>query len=197
MKLSAWAQQQGIHYVTAYRWFRAGKMPVPTRQTATGTILVDVPVVAPVEASAKIGVALYARVSGSDQRDDLDRQMGRLALAAGARGWPIAQAVTEIGSGLSPKRPKLHRLLSDPSVTVIVVEHRDRLARFGVEALEAALSASGRSIVVLNEEEVADDLVRDMTEVLTSLCARLYGRRSAAQRARRAMKAAIASDPVA
>ena len=38
--------------------------------------------------------------------------------------------------------------------------------------------------------EVKDDLVRDMTEVLTSFCARLYGKRSAARRAENALKAA-------
>ena len=71
----------------------------------------------------------------------------------------------------------------DLEVTTIVVEHRDRLARFGVEHLQAALSATGRSILVLNPSEAKDDLVRDMAEVLTSMCARLYGHRSAGQRA--------------
>ena len=63
---------------------------------------------------------------------------------------------------------------------MIVVEHR---SRFGVEHLQAALSATGRSILVLNPSEAKDDLVRDMAEVLTSMCARLYGHRSAGQRA--------------
>ncbi|MGH9001973.1 MAG: IS607 family transposase, partial [Acidimicrobiia bacterium] len=70
------------------------------------------------------------------------------------------------------------------------VEHRDRLARFGVEHLEAALSAQGRRVVVVDEGEVDDDLVRDMTEVLTSLCARLYGRRGARNRAEKALRCA-------
>jgi putative resolvase len=81
-------------------------------------------------------------------------------------------------------------LLSDPSATVIVVEHRDRLTRFGFEHLAASLAAAGRRIVVLDETETTDDLVRDVTEVLTSLCARLYGRRSASRRAARAVAVA-------
>jgi putative resolvase len=72
---------------------------------------------------------------------------------------------------------------------VIVVEHRDRLARFGVEHLHAALAAQGRRIVVVEDGETADDLVRDMIEVLTSMCARLYGRRGARNRAMRALTA--------
>lgn len=99
--------------------------------------------------------------------------------------------MTEVGSGLNGNRPKLRRLLSDPAVTVIVVEHRDRLARFGVEHLQAVLAAQSRRVLVLNNEEVADDLVRDVTEVLTSMCARRCGRRSGAKRARAAMSATM------
>ncbi len=102
----------------------------------------------------------------------------------------MGQVVCEVGSGLNGKRPKLRRVLSDPDAKVIVVEHRDRLARFGVEHLEAALSAQGRQIVVADPGETTDDLVRDMIEVLTGMCARLYGRRGARNRAMRALTAA-------
>lgn len=95
-----------------------------------------------------------------------------------------------MGSGLNGKRPKLRRMLSDPDARVIVVEHRDRLARFGVEHLEAALAAACRRIVVADPSEATDDLVRDMIEVLTSMCAGLYGRRGARNRAMRALTAA-------
>lgn len=108
---------------------------------------------------------------------------------ATANGFEVGQVVAEVGSGLNGKRPKLARVLSDPSATVIVVEHRDRLARFGVEHLQAALSAQGRRIVVVDAGETADDLVRDMIEVLTWMCARLYGRRGARNRALRAVTA--------
>ncbi|MDT0470491.1 recombinase family protein, partial [Streptomyces gibsoniae] len=76
----------------------------------------------------------------------------------------------------------------------VVVEHKDRLGRMNVELIEAALSATGRQLVVLDDGEVEDDLVRDMVEVLTSFCARLYGRRSAKNRARKALEAAAADE---
>lgn len=82
----------------------------------------------------------------------------------------------------------LPALLRDPAVTTIVVEHRDRFARLGVEYVEAALSAQRRRLLVVDPAEVDDDLVRDVTEILTSLCARLYGRRAAAVRAARAVE---------
>ena len=71
----------------------------------------------------------------------------------------------------------------------MIVEHRERLARFGVGMVEAMLQARGGSLVVIDDAEVPDDLVRDMTEILTCFCARLYGKRSAANKARRAMEA--------
>lgn len=138
------------------------------------------------------GVALYARVSSSDQQADLDRQLSRLVEYATRKGWPVLFAVKEVGSGMNSTRPKLLKLLRDKDVKAIVVEHRERLIRMGFEPLEAALSASGRKVHVLEERELSDDLVRDMTEVLTSFCARLYGRRSARRRAAAAVAVAKA-----
>nr|VTP01115.1 hypothetical protein BIN_B_03905 [Mycobacterium riyadhense] len=159
-------------------------MPVPARRLESGTIWVDV-----VAEDVAGRAVLYARVSSHDQRSDLDRQVGRLTQWATSNGYEIGEVVCEVGSGLNGKRPKLRRILSDPSATVVVVEHRDRLARFGVENLEAALGAHGRRIVVADAGETTDDLVRDMIEVLTSMCARLYGRRGARNRAMRAVTA--------
>ena len=189
MKLSEWARREGIHYQTAWRWFHDGKMPVPAYKAPTGAILVDVP---RDSGEAAPRVVLYARVSSHDQRADLDRQVARLTEWATASGMAVSEVVTEVGSGTNGRRRKLARLLSDSAVTTIVVEHRDRLARFGVEHLEAALSAQGRTVAVVDDGEVADDLVRDMTEVLTSFCARLYGRRGARNRAEKALRCAKA-----
>lgn len=190
MKLSTWARENGLQYQTAWRMFRDGRLPVKATQLPTGTILVDVSRLAPVEK-----VAIYARVSGSDQRADLERQMGRLVVFASGKGLAVSAVVSEIGSGLNGTRPKLKALLADPSITTVVVEHRDRLARFGVEYIEAALQATGRRLVVVEDTEVSDDLVADMVDVMTSLCARLYGKRSAKRRAQAAVVAAEHAAP--
>ncbi|WP_217165019.1 IS607 family transposase [Streptomyces sp. AC512_CC834] len=185
MKLSEWARRQGVSYQTAWRWVKDGKMPVPVRQAPSGTWLVDEVAVQP---SGR--VVAYCRVSSADQKADLERQAARVVSGANGLGLAVAEVVAEAGSGLNGRRRRLHRVLSDPQAAVIVVEHRDRLARFGVEHLEAVLSASGRRLVVLDPTETADDLVRDITEVLTSMCARLYGRRAAKNRAARAVAVA-------
>ncbi|MFG2108195.1 IS607 family transposase [Micromonospora chersina] len=129
------------------------------------------------------------RVSSAEERDDLDRQVMRVVEGANARGLAISEVVKEVGSGFDGKGRMLHRVLADPTVAVIVVERRDRLARFGVEHLESALSATGRRVVVLNPQATGD-LVGDMTEVLTWMCARLYGQRAAKDRAARAVAVA-------
>ncbi len=133
---------------------------------------------------------VYARVSSADRKADLDRQIARVATWAGERNIPVGRVVTEVGSALNGDRRKFLTLLRDPAVTTIIVEHRDRFARFGSEYVEAALAAHGRKLLVVDPDEADDDLVRDITEILTSMCARLYGRRAAANRARRAVAAA-------
>ena len=176
--------------MTAYRWFREGTLPVPARR-AGRLILVDA-ATTPAPSGA---VAVYARVSSADQKADLDRQVARVTAWAASEGLAVGRVVTEVGSALNGKRRKFLALLRDESVTAIVVEHRDRFARFGAEYVEAALSAQGRRLLVVDPAEVDDDLVRDVTEILTSLCARLYGRRAAANRAKRAVEAATGAVP--
>ncbi len=184
MNLSTWARSQGIHPQTAYRWFRQGVLPVPAVRVNARTILV-----APESAvSGKdAAVGLYARVSSHDQRADLDRQVARLSEWAAKAEGRVVRVAAEVGSGMNGSRAKLRRLPADPTATMVVVEHRDRLARMNAELVEAALTAQGRRLVVLDDGEVEDDLVRDMVEVLTSFCARLYGRRSARNRALKAL----------
>jgi putative resolvase len=139
-------------------------------------------------------VVVYARVSSHDQWADLGRQVAGVTEWATSNGHQVSQVACEVGSGMNGSRPKLRRILPDPSATVIFAEHRDRLARFGVEQLESAAAAAGRRVLVSDPSETADDLVRDMIEVLTSMCARLYGRRGARNRAMRAITATGRSD---
>ncbi|MGH9072621.1 MAG: IS607 family transposase [Acidimicrobiales bacterium] len=185
MNLSEWAAKVGVSKFTAYRWFQEGKLPVPAQRVGR-LILVDVPG----ETSGPQRTVVYARVSSHDQRRDLDRQVARLCEWVTTQGMAVDEVVTEVGSGMNGKRRKLARILSDPSVTTIVVEHQDRLARFGVEHLDAVMQAHGRRVTVVDQGEVDNDLVRDMTEVLTSFCARLYGRRGARNRAIKALRCA-------
>lgn len=184
MKLSEWAKEQGITYKTAWNWYRNGKLPIRAEQMPTGTIIVY-----PEAATARTKVTIYARVSSADQKEDLARQTARLKGYAAGNGWTVAAVVGEVGSGLNGHRKKLLKLLSDSSVGTILVEHRDRLARFGVEYIEAALMSQGRSIVVADETEEMVDMWADFIDVVTSMCARIYGKRGARNRAKKALEA--------
>jgi len=183
MKLSTRAKQQGVSYKTAWRWWKAGQLPVPAEQMPTGTVIVHP------QPTVSEPVALYARVSSADQKSDLDRQLSRLSPFAAAQGLPVAHSLKEVGSGLNGRRRLMLRVLKDPKIHAIVVEPRDRLMRLGFEYVEAALAAHGRKVIVVDADEVQDDIVRDLHEVLVSLGARLYGKRAARNRAARAMEA--------
>ena len=190
MNLKEWAARQGVSYATARAWYRTGKLPVPARKVG-GLVLIGDPA-APAASPGR--TVVYAGVSSADQRPDLDRQVARVTGWATGQHLPVDRVVTEVGPALNGHRRKFLALLRDQAVSTIVVEHRDRFARFGAEYVEAALAASGRRLLVVDPAELDDDLVRDVTEILTSLCARLYGRRAAANRAARAVAAATAED---
>ena len=136
------------------------------------------------------GAVLYARVSSADQKTDLDRQVARLAAFAAEKGIRVAKVVAEVGSGVNGHRKGLIAARRSPEYGILIVEHRERLARFGSEYIEAARAASGRRLIVMEPDEVRDDLVQDMIDVRTSFCARLDGRRSARRRAERALACA-------
>lgn len=165
-------------------------MPVPFERTATGAIIVHDPKYENTTPTTTAGrTVCYARVSSNDQKSDLQRQGDRLKAFAFNMGVDAPEVVTEVGSGVDDKRRKLNKLLADPTVTTIIVEHRDRLARMNVGLVESALEASGRRLIVIDDTELYDDLVQDMTEVLTSFCARLYDHKSAKHRAQQALEA--------
>lgn len=177
MKLSEYAKRTGVTYKTAWHWWKAGQLDA--YQLPTGTIIVRES-----QASAA-GVALYARVSSADQRDDATRQMHRLREYAAARGYQVVAEVTEIASGLNDERPKLKKVLTDSRIGVIVVEHRDRLTRFGYGYIETLLAHQGRRVEAIYPSDTGDGLVDDTVAVITSMTTRLYGRRHAKRKAER------------
>jgi len=132
------------------------------------TVLVSPDAPAPVPVSH---FGLYARVSSDDQKAGLDRQVARLAAWAADAGGQVIRVEAEVGSGMNGSRRKARRPLADPTVTAVVVEHRDRLGRMNTELAESALAADGRRLLVLDDGDVDDGLVRDTVEVLTSFCA--------------------------
>jgi putative resolvase len=179
MKLSAYAKQQGISYQTAWRMWRRGELPA--HQLPSGTVVVEVSP-AP-EASRLRKAAVYARISSAENRKNLDAQAERVAAFCAAKGWQVAKVVKECGSGVNDQRPQFLALLADTGISRIVVEHQDRCSRFGVAYIQTLLQTQGRELVIVNEaEEEQADLMQDFVTIITSFCARLYGRRRASRK---------------
>lgn len=192
MLVKEWARLEGLHPQTVWKWCRQGTMPVPVEQTPTGMWLIHDPKYETASHPNPAGsrTVCYARVSSGGRKGDLQRQADRLKAFALNMGVEKPEIVTETGSGMNDKRRKLNRLLADPTVGTLIVERRDRLARMNAGLVESALKAQGRRIIVVDDTELDDDLVRDMAEALTSFCARLYGRRAAKRKTDAALRAA-------
>jgi predicted site-specific integrase-resolvase len=180
MKLSEYARKVGVSYKTAWLWYKAGKLK--GYQMDTGTIIIDTDEKAhPIEK-----VVVYARVSLSENRDNLTAQAERLVGYCMAKGYQVQQVVKEVGSGVNDSRPKFLALLADTSVTRIVVEHKDRATRFGFRYLETLLAQQQRVIEVANlAEDGQEDLLSDLVAIVSSFCARLYGARRAKRKTER------------
>lgn len=170
MKLSKWAIKQDVHYQTAWQWFKDGRIP-GAYQTSTGSIFVPDEVPEKPERTV-----VYARVSNRDRKDSLNSQASRCVEFANSNGFQVAQVYKEVASDMNDSRRELWRML-DSSPTRIVVENRDRLTRFGFTYLDKLLEKQGCAICVLNPgTEDAEDLMKDLTSIIYSFCARLYGK---------------------
>ena len=120
-------------------------------------------------------IVIYSRVSSSENKSNLDSQADRLLQYCNAKGYKVHDIIKEVGSGLNDDRKKLIKILKDPSITKIVVEHKDRLTRFGFNYIKILSNAEIE--VVNNVDNNEQDLMQDFVSLVTSFCARLYGRR--------------------
>lgn len=175
IKLTTFAKLNDVTPRTIWNWIYKGIVKYERTSTNRVFILIDD------DNNIKIkqpNVAIYARVSSAENKNNLEKQKDRLISYANAKGYKISKIVSEIGSGLNDQRPKLEKLLMDKTIDIIVVEHKDRLARFGTNYIEKLLSLDNRKIEVINPQmNEKDDLMQDFVSIITSFCARLYGKR--------------------
>lgn len=179
IKISEYARRMSIHTRTAYRRFHKGL--IEGIQDENGTIRLKNPFIesTPLNQPSKRAV-LYARVTSSQNKNNLDTQMERLEQYATLAGYTIVKQVKEIGSGLNEDRRKLNSLLTKDINTYdyLIVEHKDRLTRFGFNYIQMLLNNSNKQLIVVNEvKEEKEDLIEDFISIITSFCARIYGNR--------------------
>ena len=184
MKLSEYARRIGVKRQTAHRWFKRGEIPNAV-QLPSGTIYVPDEIFETELKQERGQTVIYARVSSSEsseqRKTNLETQAERLTQFAIANGWVVDKVIKEVGSGLNDERKKLvELLLSDEPIARIIVEHKDRLTRFGFNYLEILAKKQGFEIIVVNPTATdQDDLMQDFTSIITSFCARLYSKRKA------------------
>jgi excisionase family DNA binding protein len=179
-------QRLGISYSTLARWVREGRIRVV--RTAGGKYRIpesEVRRIAEgVPISREVRAVIYARVSSSDQRSDLERQVQYLMQYCSSKGYRVVDVLSDVASGLKTGRRGLLRLFNyviNRQVDVVVVTYRDRLTRFGFEYLEYFFRQYGVRIEVVFGEESKDsyqELVEDLIEIVTSFAGKLYGLRS-------------------
>lgn len=183
IRLSEYADLMTVTRQTALNWYHQGKIPFPTFRPSERIILVEVPEsftgVSSLKEETKTTTVAYCRVSTSKQKESLPFQKLAIYEYANSNGMSIDKCVEEIGSGFNENRKKLSSILADPSISTIIVEHRERLARSNFNLIKKTLNAQGRDIIVVGDNDVEDDLVTEITEFMVSACGRLYGKRGA------------------
>ena len=173
MRLRDWAKINGYTYHGAYEMYKRGQMP-NAYQLPSGTIIIEEN--KPIKSEYNV---VYARSSTRDNASQLLEQQKRLETFCLAKGWVIHKSVKEIASGLNDNRKELTKILESDLPTRIIVEHKDRLTRFGFNYLKLFLNKQGIEIVVVNEtKDDETDLMTDFVSIITSMVARLYGLRS-------------------
>ena len=181
--LKDYARDHGIKYRAAWNRFKAGKIPSAFKDDF-GKILIreDKP-------DRPLKVFCYARVSSSQNKANLESQAERIIHFANLSGLPVHSVIKEIGSGLNDERPKLLKILNDIEITHIVVEHKDRLTRFGFNFLKDWMASRQCQIIVMNNVKTdKEDLMQDFISLVTSMVARLYGLRRSKRKTEQLIK---------
>lgn len=173
--MSTYAKIHGVTMRTVWNWINKGELEI--ERTSTGRIRIVV------DENKEKTIAVYARVSSSENKSNLIAQKDRVVSYCMAKGYKISKVVMEVGSGLNDKRPKLENLLKDNSIDIIVVEHKDRFSRFGFNFIQTLLNINGRSIGVINQaEDDKEDIMSDLISIITSFCSKVYGLRRSKRR---------------
>lgn len=173
LKPSEYAKTIGVHYRTVVKHFHKGYID-GYKDENTGSIFIKNPAYETKKTNEN-KVILYARVSSTNNKASLSGQIERMKSFAAAKGYIVIDEISEIASGMNESRPKLNKLLDRNDWDILLVEHKDRLTRFGFNYFRI-LEKTGQKVEVINKKENKnEELIDDFVSIITSFCGRIYG----------------------
>ncbi len=181
VKIGEAAKLLGVSVQALRNWEVEGKI-MPSHRTPGGQRMYDLAELLGVNDLTYPTIA-YARVSSSDQKKDLERQHAVLEAFCDKNGWQT-EIIRDLGSGMNYNNQGLGRLLElmvHGQMSRLVITHKDRLLRFGAEIVFRICELKGIEVVIINKSKqpcFEEELTRDVMEIMTVFCAKLYGRRS-------------------
>lgn len=180
LKLSEFAEINGLHCNTVRSWIRNGTIKYV--KTSGGHYRIPEDEVLNKPVSEKKRIVGYCRVSSTKQKDDLERQKNIVRQYLVSKGKPFI-IIEDIGSGINYKKKGLQKLLTmilSNRLEKIVVLHKDRLLRFGYEMFESVATRYDTEIEIIEalEKDSEQELVEDLVQIITVFSSRLNGKRS-------------------
>jgi len=191
ISISEASKMLGVNQRTLKRWELNNQL-TPSAKTKGGHrryLLSKIQTLQGVEKSEEVlkSVAIYCRVSSNEQKQkgDLDRQKGRMLDYCVNKKYNVKYSFDEVGSGMSDKRSKLLNLMDlciKGKISKVIIEHKDRLARFNLNYLKKFFESHGVILEVVEEtlpKSYENELVEDMLSLISSFSSKIYGKRSA------------------
>ncbi|TDA26673.1 MAG: IS607 family transposase [Archaeoglobi archaeon] len=174
----------GVSYVAVKKWAYSGK--IKYIKTPGGKYRYPESEIRRLlgEQMPKGKVAIYARVSSADQKEDLERQKQKLIEYAKSKGYQDIEVIEDIASGLNENRKglnKLFKLVTERQIEAVFITHKDRLTRFGFKYFETFFNSYGCRIETMDSEKVKEpqqELVEDLIAIVTGFAGKIYGARS-------------------
>jgi len=174
----------GISLSTAYRWIKSGKLKEEFRTLGNHRRfnLSSIHSQFIPSSNNKLTV-LYSRVSSHDQKQDLITQQSKLLHFAQINHFNNIKVISDLGSGLNFKKSGLNHLLQlilTQQIQTLIINHKDRLLRFGSELIFKLCDFYHIKVIILEDKSLSfeETLTHDVIELMTVFCAKLYGKRS-------------------
>lgn len=184
IRLNDMAKRLGVSVKTLQRWDREGIL-VAKRNPNNRRYYTEDQYLEYIGSSAKADrkIIAYARVSSSNQKDDLQNQITFIRNYVNAKGEILDDVIQDIGSGLNYNRKHWNDLLLNQipkgNIEKIYITYKDRFVRFGFDWFVRFCKHYNCEIVVINNSETSpqQEMIEDLISIIQVFSCRIYGLR--------------------